>query len=91
MKIRPLKLLGKVLRNWLAFQPKTSAKRRKPGGDAPGYLKTKGGERVVNAHTDKVEVAISESGTVTITTNQKRIIVIITEQGNVTTMTSDLS
>ena len=46
---------------------------------------------MVNARTDKVTVSISESGTVTITTGQKRIVVIITEQGNVTTMTSDIA
>lgn len=58
---------------------------------APGHLKPKGGECMVNARTDKVTVTISESGTVTITTGQKRIVVIITEQGNVTTMTSDIA
>lgn len=46
---------------------------------------------MVSAHTDKVVVTISESGTVTITTNQKRIVVIISDQGNITTMTADLS
>lgn len=46
---------------------------------------------MVNANTDKVKVTINDSGTVTITTQGKRIVVIITEQGNVTTMTSDLA